>query len=375
MEQTIRIKAVILDTNILIRDYKITSYGIRKLKKTKDLYSFDLCIPEVVYDECVGNYVTESKLRTEALNKAIEKINEIIQDQDSVKKEPINQKIGDCVKKYKTRLRRFIRESKSLLLAYPKTTHKHIIEKIYEKNQPFNNEKYSEKGYKDFLIIESIRDYIKKTATTDRIILVTNNTHDFIERNTTVEKNKLTPIASNFNLKSVYVTESLPVLFHELTHNLKGKSKNPIPGSADALSETIEKSIKEDFMLQKIEVFGINTFDTSINEIKCTIKENFIEIDENSDILEASGIFNLSITCSFDIDNYDTYHLDKEFPFLNEIDERIKSKKLSKNDLWVERFNDLKYNADFIFNYIDFHYKKNNFPKKIDPAFLSISKI
>lgn len=377
MTSAVRIQSVILDTNILFRDFKLSGYDLRKLIKTKDLYSFDLCIPEVVQDECIGNYIAESKLRSERLVKAINEINELLPNRDRVKSEIIDRKTNDCVKKYKSRLKRFIKDNKINLLSYPEVSHKDIVGKMYEKNQPFNNgsSNSSEKGYKDYLIAESVRSYIKNKNIKERTILVTNNIKDFIEPGSQIEKDKAVPLAKNFDLNSVYVTTSLTVLFDELKQNLKGKSTHSISASAHSLTQGFEKAIASDYWMLEFEIFGINTFDVRTEKITCEIADYSIEINEDADILEMSGIIKISIVCSFEIDDYDAYHLDEKFPFLDQVQERVKSKKLSPKDSWTESFKNIEYKGDFIFNHIDFNYNKNNFPEVIDPTFLTITKI
>lgn len=377
MTSAVRIQSVILDTNILFRDFKLSGYELRKLIKTKDLYSFDLCIPEVVHDECIGNYIAESKLRSERLDKAINEINELLPNGDRIKNEIIDRKTNSCVKKYKSRLRRFIKDNKINLLSYPEVSHKDIVGKMYEKNQPFNNGSgnSSEKGYKDYLIAESVRYYIDKNRINERTILVTNNIKDFIEQGSQIEKDKAVPLAKNFGLDSVYVTTSLAVLFDELKQNLKGKSTHSISVSAPSLTRGFENAITNEYWLHEIEIFGFNAFDVRAEKITCEIADYAIELNEESDIIEMSGILRISIACSFEIDDYDAYHLDDEFPFLDQVQERVRSRKLSPKDDWTESFKNLEYKGDFIFNYIDFEYSKNNFPEIIDPMFLTVSKI
>ncbi|QWT46559.1 hypothetical protein [Azospira inquinata] len=125
----------------------------------------------------------------------------------------------------------------------------------------------------------------------------------------------------------------------------------------------------------EFEIFGINAFDVRAEKITCEIADHAIETYEEADILEISGIIKISIACSFKIDDYDAYHLDEKFPFSDQVQERVRSKKLSPKDDWTESFKNLEYKGDFIFNYIDFDYSKNNFPEIIGPTFLTVSKI
>lgn len=371
-----RIHSVILDANILIRDYKFNGREIRKLTKTKNLYSFSLCIPEVVYDECIGNYVADSRSRIEKLIKAVEEVNEIIPNGDRIKKDVIERRLKGCAEKYRKRLNKLISANKITILKYPKISHKHVVGRMYEKNQPFNNGSCSEKGYKDYLIAESIREYLSDNTIDGRVIFVTNNAKDFIENNSPVEKDRVMSLAKTFNLDSAYVTTSLAVLFDELRQNLKEKSTyHEVTKSAAGLSKGIEKSIIQDHGLIKMDIFGLCLFDIRIDKLRCEVLDCAIELDEESDVIEVSGIFKLSVSCSFEVDNYDLNHLEGDFPFMNQVLERVKLKKFSSKDDWVEHFNDLDYKGEFIFNYIDFDYSKNKFPKEIDPTFLSISKI
>lgn len=368
--------SVILDANILIRDYKLIGNEIRKLIKTKDLYSFRLCIPEVVYDECIGNYAKESRVRIEKLMRSIDDINEMISSSEQIKKETIEKKLKQCVSKYKKRLLELVNKNNITLLQYPMISHKDVVNKIYEKNQPFNNEKVSEKGYKDFLIVESIRRYLQDNALDGKTIILTKNEKDFIENNSDKEKHSIIPIATTFNLNTVYVASSSAILFEDLKLNLENKdtSKNIIKDKK-LLSELIRAAIIKDYQSISADMFGVNIFDIVLDQFKCNVVDFTINFDEELDILEVSGIIDLFAYCSFSIDNYDVKYFDKDFPFTNKVIERVNSKSLSLKDDWTEEFNKIEYKNEFMFNYIDFEYSKNNFHKEIDPSFLSISKI
>ncbi|MFB2904922.1 hypothetical protein ACE1BH_08245 [Aeromonas jandaei] len=251
-------------------------------------------------------------------------------------------------------------------------SHKDVVNKIYEKNQPFNNEKVSEKGYKDFLIVESIREYLQHNALDGKAIILTKNEKDFIGNNSDKEKHSIIPIATTFNLDTVYVASSPAILFEELKLNLENKDtgKNIIKDK-ELLSKLIRVAIIKDYQSISTDMFGVNIFDIFLDQFKCKVVDFTINFDEELDILEVSGIIDLFAYCSFSIDNYDVKSFDKDFPFTNKVIERINSKSLSLKDDWVEEFN----KSEFMFNYIDFEYSKNNFHKEIDPSFLSISKI
>lgn len=371
-----RIHSVILDANTLIRDYKLSGREIRKLTKTKDLYSFKLCIPEVVYDECVGNYIAESKSRHEELSKTIDKTNEILPIRDQINKEAIERKLKNSIKRYRNRLNKLIKSNNIILLKYPKISHKDVVKRMYEKNQPFNNSNYSEKGYKDYLIAESIREYINKDAIDARLIFVTDNFRDFVEKSSAVAKDRAMALAESFDLDSVCVTHSQAVLFEELKQNLKENSAyHTVKNSASDISMGIKESIMQNDVLLHMDIFGFCIFNINIEELTCEITDHAIEINEESEILEASGIFKLSAICSFAVDNYNFDYLEDDFPFKSQVIERVKLKKLSSKDDWVEQFNKIDFKSEFIFSYIDFDYSKSTNLRKIDPTFLSISKI
>ena len=55
-EENMKINHIVLDANILIKNYNFDSEDLIQLIKMKDFFGAKLCLPRVVYDECVGNY-------------------------------------------------------------------------------------------------------------------------------------------------------------------------------------------------------------------------------------------------------------------------------------------------------------------------------
>lgn len=380
-----KIHSVIIDSNFLIRDYKLSSYFIKKLIKTKKFYCVQVCIPEIVYDECIGNYEHTVIDNKAALNQAADKFNAIGLEGDLINKKNINKKLDSYIKKYQTNLKNFIKLNDISLLKYPKTSHQDIVKRIYKRAKPFTDNSTREKGYKDFLIVESIRVYQEELKVGEGIILLTDNLKDFVEKDLIINKQKtnspqeLFPLDEAFGLKSVYVAQSPAILFGNLGRNLNNSPPFDSTQLIDALANLIKQRLLEDDAEFFFEVFSSFSLNVKISEqkFKFEIIESNANVDPETEILEISGIINLSFECSFVIDNYDIALklIDREFVLFKEIEDRIDTRRHSTKDDWTEEFNNIKFSREFLFDYIDFDHDLNKSTSEVDPTFLSISRI
>lgn len=373
-----RIQSVILDTNILLKDYKLSGYELRKLIKTKELYSIELCIPEIVKDECIGNFIADYKTRIHNLDKSINEINELADSNSCIAKTNINKKTNSFVNKYKARLNKFIKDNNIQIIKYPQVTHKTVVGKMYEKKPPFNNgnNKCSEKGYKDFLIIESIRNYTINRKCNERVILVTQNMNDFIDKNNSQSGDlNVIPFSKELNIKSTYIARSLANLFEELKSNLAFEKIDAGEIPTSVLEEMFSGALRDSFWLYETDIIGIITFEITPSDISCKISDYTVEFTEEANIINISGIMEVSMKCSFEIDNYDAYLLDDTFLFRELVNRRINEKKLSLKQNWTESFTDVESKFECIFNYLDLTYFADQPLEPMDPIFLSISKI
>lgn len=168
---------IVLDTNVLHDDYFLKNTQLTCLIEES---SAKLFIPKVVVDEHIGHYKKDCEnLRNQ--HSTTEELERILGLPST--EEFIDVKVS--VNQYKDTLMDRLKELNIEILSYPKTSHEKVVERIYEKKKPFGVNKkkkeFSEKGYKDYLIWESILKLAKEIK--EPIYFVTRNPKDFGDGN------------------------------------------------------------------------------------------------------------------------------------------------------------------------------------------------
>lgn len=160
---------VTIDTNIIFQDFNLNSLHFKVFLEHLDTIPATLHISEVVIDEVVNKY-RENLLKS---------ITEIERSESSLRKLGIElevklPEINKTVQNYRKSLLEKLKVYNVEILKYPEPPHNIIFQRIFEKKLPFRG---GEKGYRDFLIWESIKKLVLWGH--EQVIFLTNNTTDF----------------------------------------------------------------------------------------------------------------------------------------------------------------------------------------------------
>ena len=369
---------VVLDTNILLKDHRLSNRDLTKLIKTKKLYGFEICLPQIVYDELIGNFSHDFTLKLSHLVKSIDEINRFTSARGQIDRTEILKRLSKSTFRYRARLDKFIKNNKIILIPYSNISHRDVVEKMYSGSLPFK-EKNRELGYKDFLIFQSTLEYFKNNTPGGNVLLLTENIKDFIGSGNIVKDNILeTGHALQFG--KLAIAPSFTALFNELSRNIdeRHKSLDAFKNKYD-VSEKIKSVLETDFHLFELDIFKNIMLDMEVKNMDCQVIEYAAEFDEESEIMEISGLVKIEMDCSFQMDDWDLRNIDSlDFVFLNQIKRYMEENELSRRDGWKNEFRGLKYSSEFLFNYIDFNFDFAEIKKDIyefNSAFLSLSKI
>ncbi|WP_024682762.1 PIN domain-containing protein [Pseudomonas syringae] len=376
-----KFQAVIIDSNFLIRDYPLRGNALQKLVKTKKFYALEICIPEVVRDECIGNFTKDAAIASKELVGLSDKLDRIgllgVLNKNMVAKQ-----LDLSRQKYARRLHKFITDNDVRLLPYPSVTHKDVVERIYEQRKPFTDVGVREKGYKDFLIIASIKEYLKHGAQ-DNVLFLTENVADFAcaKALSKKEKNLLLPLDDQYGLPNVYVAHSAVVLFSALSSNVGRACSNEVVNIFNLeLVKAIKKRLSDMDAELLLDMFA-SFLDVNIEQETtiCDVLESQIQIDADTGIMEANGIIKISFRCTFSVDNLDVQLkiVDDQFVFMKQVKDRVFQERLSWQREWSESFSSVEFSKEFLFEYIDFDYVENdeNASRELDTTFLSVSRL
>jgi len=368
---------VVFDTNILLKDHRFSNRELTKLMKTKKMYGFEICLPQTVYDELVGNFSDDFVSKISHLKKSIDEINRFTSSRGELDRTEILKKLSKSTLQYKSRLDKFIKDNKIIVLPYPNILHRDVVKKMYSGSPPFK-EKNREVGYKDFLISKSILDYFNKNTPSGKILFLTENTKDFVDSNESGNDGIL-KFAREFESSRLAIAPSYTALFKELSRNLNEKYKNlEIFKSKDEISEKIKSVLDSDFQIFEFDIFKNLMLDIKIKNMDCQVVEYAAEFNDEAEIMEVSGIVKIEMECSFTMDDWDLRNISsRDFVFLKYIKRFMEDNEFSRRDEWSNEFRDIAYSSEFFFNYIDFDFELNKLKKeyKFDSFFLSLSKI
>jgi len=169
---------IILDTNIIHQDYKMTGQRILKLFEASKKLGYELMIPEVVIDEIINQYRCEIETVHNTYIKSLSQIRKLT---DTKNKAPYDTPlfVEDECNEFMAAFIQRIQDLGITIMPYPKVAHKEIVFKDLNHRKPFRNDS---KGYRDALIWESVKEHLipsKKLFDECQVLFLSENTKDF----------------------------------------------------------------------------------------------------------------------------------------------------------------------------------------------------
>lgn len=160
---------VVIDTNILMADYSLQGAGLRTLFEGSNRCNIPVIVPEVVFDELVGNYTRRVHQEIEVFSKSKSILSRLLVNIDTP---DVN--LDDTFRAYRAGARTVFRIHGVKIADYPDVSPKDIVVASYQGGKPF---KANGEGHKDFLIFRTILSVINEAR--DSVWFLTNNPKDF----------------------------------------------------------------------------------------------------------------------------------------------------------------------------------------------------
>ena len=170
---------IVFDTNIIHDDFNLLGPRISKLTSAAEKLGYELMVPEVVIDEFVNQYRKKllqympgysGVLKMVSRSKGVEEVF----DRDAYMKER--------VKDFAAFLRKRLATLNIKVIEYPQIEIKTLVYKDLEVRKPFKEKKDGNIGYRDALILESIKSICRSPIAlveNPQIVFLTENTKDF----------------------------------------------------------------------------------------------------------------------------------------------------------------------------------------------------
>lgn len=367
-----KIDAIVVDANLIVKKYNTFISGLSKVIQVKDFFNIELCLPKVVYDECLGNYNNDIKecdaLLIDAVNKYQKTLIDIYRTKVDIEK-IMNDFKGKGVF-FDIKLNKFIEDNNVKIIDYPEVSHSEVVSSIYEGKVPFGN-KNSEQGYKDFLIICSIREYQRKNKKGD-VILYTNNIKDF--------SGGMSGDVNVINMtdegdSKIYVVSDVKKIIDLITNSMKKTDFNDVFSSFDDFNDTLGKAIVSNVMFFDT-LYGSIYFE-AINVRDSVFSTSDVVVEINNEFLTLRGRCKIYFRCDFKMNSFEYDAIDSDFIFHEVMTKALKSSGSLEKEFWEYTFFDYTCSKTVEFEYVDFEYKPEKYKNeiKLDDAMLSINNI
>ena len=172
---------IIIDTNIINKDYRLCNKSIVTLSDAAAKLGYEVCVPEVVVDEIECHYKNELLEAYDTYLKGFSNLNKLtaVPYKLTISQVSIDEQLQKFREQYETDLRAL----NVKILPYPNVGHKSLVAKELDKKKPYKD---SQKGYRDSLIWETVKsELIPAEDLFDecQILLLTRNTKDFADKN------------------------------------------------------------------------------------------------------------------------------------------------------------------------------------------------
>ena len=229
---------IILDTNVITKDYSLQGGRILKLSDAAKKLGYEVLIPEVVVDEIIHQYREELQ---EAHHKYLKGVRSLGRMGFEVKTATGEVFLEKTIKEKEKNYLKRLEELGFKILPYPSTKHNEIVKKELCGKKPFAN---SQKGYRDSLIWETVLEQlipVKDLLFDTQVLFLSSNTHDFAAKD-----NSLHP-----DLIEDFTNKGFMDCAVELVADIDKFFNETINGELEEL-ETIAKTLRDKHKFNRI---------------------------------------------------------------------------------------------------------------------------
>lgn len=175
---------IIIDTNSIYGDLKLTGAKIRTLCETAKVTGDTVYLPQMVIDEAKNKYLERLNTAKSQIDKELSGIKRLtgVEHKSTFDTASIKVEVESASKTFDEQVKKLGIK----IIPYPKTSHEFLATKAVKKQKPFSD---TGKGYRDALIWENIKTLIrpaKKLIEDPQAVLITNNHGDFCENGFTL---------------------------------------------------------------------------------------------------------------------------------------------------------------------------------------------
>ena len=206
---------IVLDTNIIFSDYRLTGAKIRNLCESVKSTGDFVFIPQVVIDEATNQYkeiLQKCKSKIDANISGYKRLTNTEIENTLIPDELIKEEFENYLKISKEQIEKLGIK----IIPYPSVSHKELVKRDLARKKPFTTEG---KGYKDALIWESIKSICEEpfeTLAVPEIIFICKNHKDFCEKDYSLHSDLKEDLEdSDINENAIKVIEDIDKFIDE----------------------------------------------------------------------------------------------------------------------------------------------------------------
>lgn len=182
---------VILDTNVIVGDFRLTAASSRLLIENLKQAGHELAVPELVVQEAVNKFREQLTDDAKSMVKLTHSVSQKLGQRITPCLHPIY--IAKHVTEYDQFLRNKLREHGASTPPLPDVSHQEVIRRALDRRKPFSAD--GRQGYRDTLIWETIRGLVKEID--GKIAFISLNKHDFAGDNGELHKELKADLAAD----------------------------------------------------------------------------------------------------------------------------------------------------------------------------------
>lgn len=224
---------ILIDTNVYIQDFNLTSFAYKELINNSYQLGIRLFVSSFVFDEVIINY--EQRLRE--FNKQNLLFKNIVSEKylSIIPNEDIDQMVEDYKKKFEKQLLNF-NSYGTRFVGFESANIESVYRRALKKEKPFSE---NGKGFKDALIWENLKWIVKTYCSVDKkLAFITNNLSDFSDEKRETSKDWFLPTES---LRREYVKEGFSEDTLRIFTSIQAFNKNVVYKRIQDYNDLIQK--------------------------------------------------------------------------------------------------------------------------------------
>lgn len=168
---------VVLDSSVFIRDYQMHSPTFQTFLSQHANAGHQFIFLEIVRDELLNKYKEFLREQKSKIDDGIKDIR--LKTGKNLAVPMTDEDLERMTNEYVSYLSKKLKQSDAIILDYPSTPHKKIVERALQRKKPFDSKGHN--GYRDVLIWESILELLAREPAA--IAFISQNPRDFAEKN------------------------------------------------------------------------------------------------------------------------------------------------------------------------------------------------